>query len=62
MFLGRMLKGLGVWGVFPVLPVGDWDPSRRRRTDQLNDWCVGGVTLKVLGSMVEDAPLRDQAR
>lgn len=27
----------------------------------MNDWCVGGVALKVLGSMIEDAPLRDQA-
>lgn len=55
MFLGRMLKELGVWGVFPVLPgTSAWDPGRRRRTDQLNDWCVGGVTLKVLGSVIDD--------
>ena len=39
MFLGKMLKGSGAQVVFSsVLSVGDWDPRRRRHTDQVNDW------------------------
>lgn len=38
MFLEKMLKGSGAQVVFSVLPVGDWDPRRRRHTDQVNDW------------------------
>ena len=42
MSLGKILKGLGVEVVFSsVLPVGDWDMGRRRRTDQLNEWLCG---------------------
>lgn len=36
--LGKVLKGSGAQvAFFSVLPVGAWHPSRRRRTDQLND-------------------------
>ena len=37
--LGKMLKGLEVQIVFSsVLPEGNWDPERWRRTCQGNDW------------------------
>uniref|UniRef100_A0A8B9C455 SGNH hydrolase-type esterase domain-containing protein n=1 Tax=Anser brachyrhynchus TaxID=132585 RepID=A0A8B9C455_9AVES len=40
--LGRMLKGSGVQVVFSsVLPLGGWDPERRRRMGQVNDWLRG---------------------
>jgi len=38
MCLGKVLKGAGVLVVFSVLPLGDGDPGRRRRINQLNDW------------------------
>lgn len=51
MSLGKMLKGSGVQAVFSsVLPAGNWDLGRR--TDQLNDDCVSGVTPKATDSMI----------
>lgn len=43
-----------------VLPAGNWDPGRR--TDQLNDVCVSGVTPKAMDSMIWDAPLPNLER
>lgn len=37
---GKMLKGSGTQVVFSVLPAGDWDPRRRRQTDQVK-WLCG---------------------
>lgn len=36
---GKVLKGSGAQvAFFSALPVGDWHPGSRRRTDQLNGW------------------------
>jgi len=46
----KMLKGSGAQVVFfLLLPAGDWDPGRRRRKDQLNDWLHGLCHAKGYG-------------
>lgn len=54
---GKMLKGSGTQVVFSVLPAGDWDPRRRRQTDQVK-WLCG---QRDLGSENSDTLLRDWA-
>jgi len=34
---------------FSVLPMGSWDPERRRRTCQVNDWLRGWCLDKGTG-------------
>lgn len=67
MFFRKVFKGWGAQVVFSsILPVAEWDPKRRRVTDQVNDWLHGwchaqdfgfhglGHTFEKLGMLTPD--------